>query len=143
MKAHLSIFVTALYVAFSIGLYQQVHECLKMVEASAEKEMVMDCHSKVEKKDKCCAEETAKNCCGEEEDDSACCTDSIVSFQIDEPQELSKSFMFIALPDLKQNIDTLEDEGLSQRSRDKFIFENPPPLPVDIPTQNCSLVFYG
>ena len=145
MKALLSIFVTALYMAFSIGLYEQVHECFKMVEENTPSEMTMDCHSAKDVEDECCSKKAAKSkkdCCSDE-DESACCSESIVSFQIDEPQEISKSFLFIALPSLKQAIDTLAEEDLSSLSKDKYLFDNPPPILEDVIIEHQSLVFYG
>ena len=145
MKALLSIFVTALYMAFSIGLYEQVHECFKLVEKNTPVKMSMDCHSAKDVEDECCSSKAAiseKDCCSDEDDD-ACCSESIVSFQIDQPQEVSKSFLLIALPSLQQEIDSLVEEDLSDLSKDKYLFDNPPPILEDVLIEHQRLTYYG
>lgn len=143
MKQFLSIVVTSVYIAFTVGITLHIHQCS---DGYSESELVIantEDHCASESSHACCSEPVEKGCCEQSSSDDDCCYDGQVFIQLEQPQVVSKSMLIFTLPDMFVN-NTKDLIGLyTKDSIQKEVLSHPPPIFEAKHILYCSFTLYG
>ena len=146
MKSIVSIFITGIYLAFSVGLTVHIHQCEENMDVIVELPKVENIES--------CHDEDSHGCCETEDSDMAsCCSgpntseehcfDSHLYIQLQAEQVISKKLVIVFIPEVFVEISKDLSCEYHEDKRNKDVLIHPPPIKEQKHILYCSFTLYG
>jgi hypothetical protein len=146
MKSFISILITSVYVAFSLGLTLHIHHCDKVININVELSQLEESKGCQEDNDYACCkqEDNEKSCCSKSNKSDKKCLDSYLLIQLQEEQLVSKKLVIKAIS-AEQSSETSKTllVDYQEETFDKRGVFHPPPINIQKHILYCSLTLYG
>ncbi len=146
MKSIISIVITGIYLAFSVGLTVHIHQCEDTMDVIVELPKVENLDSCHDDDSHACCETSATDeasCCSGPSTGEEHCFDSHLFIQLQAEQVISKKLVIATHPEFQAIVSSDLSCEYHEEVHNKDVITHPPPIEEQKHILYCSFILYG